>query len=126
MIMGKRIFRIIESVNTRIFNIDEAASTMTIADTTLTALLLLAAKKKSATRNTPINTGTLNIIANMIIFPPFFLLFFLILYIIPQTNDKCQYAENTINGDYHCLMYSLDLSGFDTCKDYDIRGKVDH
>jgi hypothetical protein len=77
IIIGKRILRIIESVNTRSFKIDAAASTMKIADTTLTALLLLAAKKKSATRNTPINTGTLNIIVNMIIFLLIFLLPFL-------------------------------------------------
>lgn len=76
MIMGKRILRIIESVNTRSFKIDETVSTMTIADTTLTALLLLATKKKRATRNTPINTGTLNITVNMIIYLLIFLLFF--------------------------------------------------
>ncbi len=68
MINGKRTLIIIESVNTRSLKIDAAVSTMTIADTTLMALLLLAAKKKRATRNTPINTGILNMIVNMIVY----------------------------------------------------------
>ena len=77
IIIGKRILKIIEIVNNRSFKIDETVSTMTIADTTLTALLLLAAKKIRATRNTPINTGTLNITVNMIIYLLTFLNHFL-------------------------------------------------
>ena len=95
MITGKRILRIIEIVNTRSFKTEESASTIKIADTTLTALFLQKEKKKSATRNTPINTGILNMIVNMIIYLLIFLLFFFILYIIPQKIDKCQLQHLT-------------------------------
>lgn len=80
MINGKRTLIIIESVNTKSLKIDAAVSTMTIAETTLMALLLLAAKKKRATRNTPINTGILNMIVNMIVYLLFTVLFNFIHY----------------------------------------------
>ena len=107
MIMGKRILRIIESVNTRSFKIDETVSTMTIADTTLTALLLLAAKKKRATRNTPINTGTLNITVNMIIYLLIFLLFFFNFFTLYHKKMINVNTQKKINGDYHCLESRL-------------------